>query len=102
LENVPQARQKETDRIEVMAKELSKMGAKIRELPDGLEIEGSSLKGTQVGGHADHRVVMALAVAGMAAEGETVVDTAEAMQVTFPTFVDLMKNVGAHIELQLG
>jgi 3-phosphoshikimate 1-carboxyvinyltransferase len=100
LENVPQARQKETDRIQVMAQELSKMGATIRELPDGLEIEESPLRGAQVSGHGDHRVVMALAVAGMAAQGETVVDSAEAMQVTFPSFVDLMKHVGAHIRQQ--
>ena len=100
LENVPQARQKETDRIQVMAKELSKMGAKIRELPDGLEIEESKLEGAKVSGHGDHRVVMALAVAGMAAEGQTVVDTAESMQVTFPNFVELMNNVGGRIEVQ--
>jgi 3-phosphoshikimate 1-carboxyvinyltransferase len=97
LENVPQARLKETDRIHVMAEELSKMGATIRELPAGLEIEGGGLNGAKVSGHSDHRVVMALTVAGMAAQGETEVDTAEAAAVTFPSFLGLMQSVGASI-----
>ncbi|MDH7480767.1 MAG: 3-phosphoshikimate 1-carboxyvinyltransferase [Armatimonadota bacterium] len=97
LVNVSQARHKETDRIRVMCEELSKMGAEIKELPDGLEIVGRPLHGAVVNGHSDHRVVMALAVAGLAAEGETEVDTAEAVSVTFPNFVELMRAVGANI-----
>ncbi len=99
LVNVPQARLKETDRISVMASELSKMGAEIRELPDGLEIKKSNLKGCKLHGWSDHRVVMALAVAGLACEEETQIDTAEAMKVTFPGFVDLMKSLGANVQL---
>ena len=99
LRNVPQARLKETDRIAVMARELAKMGADVEELQDGLVIRGRPLRGARVSGHGDHRVVMALAVAGLAAEGETVVDTAEAVRVTFPTFVDLMRRCGASMEL---
>ncbi|MFO7899013.1 MAG: 3-phosphoshikimate 1-carboxyvinyltransferase, partial [Planctomycetota bacterium] len=49
-------------------------------------------------GHGDHRVVMALAVAGLGAEGTTRVSTAEAAAVTFPTFVELMQTLGAEIE----
>ena len=56
LVNVAQARLKETDRISVMAKELTKMGADISELPDGLVIRGSKLNGAQVDGNLDHRV----------------------------------------------
>ena len=77
LANVPQARIKETDRIAVMCTELSRMGARIRELEDGLVIEESDLTGTKVSGHGDHRVVMALAVAGMASGGETIIDSAD-------------------------
>jgi len=98
LVNVPQARLKETDRIHVMCEELRKMGADIHELPDGLLIRESRLKGCAVRGHDDHRVVMALAVAGLNAEGETVIDTAEAMNVTFPEFVELAKGCGGKIE----
>lgn len=97
LVNVAQARLKETDRIKVMAEELSKMGGKVRELPDGLEITGSPLHGAQVCGHDDHRVVMALAVAGLACEGTTQIDTAEAVSITFPSFADLMRSTGARM-----
>lgn len=98
LLNVPQARVKETDRIAVMAEELTKMGARIEELPDGLVIEGGALTGASVCGHGDHRVVMSLAVAGMAVSGETTIDTAESAAVTFPNFADLMRSIGANID----
>jgi 3-phosphoshikimate 1-carboxyvinyltransferase len=99
LVNVPQARLKETDRIHVMCEELGKMGADIRELPDGLVIRESRLKGCDVNGHDDHRIVMALAVAGLNADEETVIDTAEAVNVTFPEFVGLIKACGGEMEL---
>ena len=99
LVNVPQARLKETDRIAVMCKELTKMGADIEELPDGLVIRGSKLHSAFVHGHADHRVIMALAVAGLCLEGETMISGAEALSVTFPTFVDLMNGIGADMRM---
>ncbi len=99
LVNVPQARLKETDRIAVMCDELTKMGGKIRELKDGLVIEQSELKGTDVNGHNDHRVVMALAVAGTMIEGETWVDTAQALEVTYPGFVESMCGLGEEMEI---
>lgn len=99
LRNVPQARIKETDRIAVMARELKKMGADIEELEDGLAVRGRPLTGAAVCGHGDHRVVMALAVAGLGAKGRTVIDTAEAVSVTFPNFVELMTQCGARMEL---
>lgn len=99
LVNVPQARLKETDRINVMCQELKKMGADIEELPDGLIIRESSLAGCQVCGYDDHRIVMSLAVAGLMAKGETYIDTAEAMEVTFPDFVDCVRNCGGNLEL---
>jgi 3-phosphoshikimate 1-carboxyvinyltransferase len=97
LINVAQARHKETDRISVMREELSKMGADVEELPDGLIIRGGPIHAAHVDGRRDHRIVMALAVAGLACDGETVVEGAEALSVTFPTFVDLMRNVGGDI-----
>jgi 3-phosphoshikimate 1-carboxyvinyltransferase len=97
--NVAQARIKETDRIAVMTEELAKMGADIHEEKDGLTIRTSRLVGAHVDGHGDHRVVMALALAGMAAEGETIIDTAEAAAVTYPTFVEDFKKLGANIEV---
>ena len=96
--NVAQARIKETDRITVMAEELAKMGADIREEKDGLLIRPHRLVGAHVNGHGDHRVVMALALAGMVAEGETIIDDAEAAAVTYPTFLEDFKRLGADIE----
>ena len=94
LVNVPQARLKETDRISVMAAELAKMGADVTELPDGLVIRGGRLEGKRVSGRHDHRIVMALAVAGLGAEGTTIVETAEAASVTFPQFFTLLESLG--------
>lgn len=102
LLNVPQARLKETDRIHVMCEELKKMGANIEELPDGLVIKKSVLKGCEVRGHGDHRIVMALAIAGLNAQGETTIDTAEAINVTFPGFAELIKSCGGEIEMIKG
>ncbi len=99
LVNVPQARLKETDRISVMRAELAKMGADIDELPDGLVIRGAPLKGAPVQGHGDHRVVMALAVAALGAAGSTTIATAEAVAVTFPDFMELMRSIGAKISV---
>ncbi|MBN2189151.1 MAG: 3-phosphoshikimate 1-carboxyvinyltransferase [Chitinispirillaceae bacterium] len=96
--NVAQARIKETDRIAVMKEELSKMGAEVYEHDDGLTVRKSGLRGASVSGRNDHRVVMALAVAGMIAEGETIVDTAEAAAVTYPTFAEDFRKIGAFIE----
>lgn len=98
LYNVEQARYKETDRITVMKEELKKMGADIEEFTDGLIIKKSKLTGTEVKGHDDHRIVMALSVAGLVSEGETVIDTAESSKVTFPNFAELIRKVGGSIE----
>ncbi len=100
LVNVAQARLKETDRISVMCEELTKMGADIEELPDGLVIRRKPLHAASVHGHYDHRVIMALAVAGLATEGETIIYSAEALSVTFPTFADLMRSVGGNMETE--
>lgn len=98
LVNVPQARLKETDRIHVMCEELGKMGADIEELDDGLVIRESKLKGCHVNGWDDHRVVMSLAIAGLCCEGETIIDSAEAINVTFPEFVDNVRRCDGKIE----
>ena len=98
LANVAHARIKETDRIAMMRQELTKLGAKITELPDGLVIEQSKLTGAEVNGHGDHRIAMALAVAGCSIPGQTVVRTAESATVTFPTFMDCMRKIGADIK----
>jgi 3-phosphoshikimate 1-carboxyvinyltransferase len=103
LVNVPQAREKETDRIACMAIELAKLGADVEELPDGLVIHGhangSNLTPCSVRGCGDHRIVMAMSIAAMALDGRMSIDTAEAMNITFPEFVTLMNHLGADMTL---
>ncbi len=97
LVNVPQARIKETDRISVMCSELKKLGADIEEREDGLVIRRSELRGSEVNGHGDHRVVMALAVAGLGCSEEITISTAESVSITFPNFTDLINSAGGKI-----
>ncbi|MDM7912628.1 MAG: 3-phosphoshikimate 1-carboxyvinyltransferase, partial [Methanotrichaceae archaeon] len=96
--NAEHVRHKETDRLHAMAVELSKMGADIQERPDGLEIEGGrgKLHGAVVHGYHDHRIVMALTVAGFVA-GDTKIDTAESVDVSYPGFFQAMKSLGADV-----
>ncbi len=92
--NVAQARIKETDRIKVMHDELEKLGGEIEEKSDGLIIHGhGSLEGGEVSGHNDHRIIMALSVAGTKTENDTIIDSTESVAVTFPTFYSLLKEL---------
>ncbi len=99
IKNAEHVRHKETDRLQAMAQELSKMGADIRERPDGLEISGGDLKGARLSGHHDHRIVMALTVAGMVA-GDTVIEGAEAVDVSYPGFFQEMAGIGGQVALE--
>jgi 3-phosphoshikimate 1-carboxyvinyltransferase len=92
------ARFKECDRIQAIVSELKKMGANIIEQEDGMIIEPSNLKGALTQSYADHRIAMSLTVAGLAAEGETVVTGIEAVAKSFPGFFDHLRAVGARIE----
>ncbi len=74
------------------------MGGKFDETADSLTIYHSELKGTQIDGRHDHRIVMATAVAGMMAEGTTTIDHAEFVKVSFPNFYEVMRGLGAQIE----
>lgn len=100
LVNVPQARMKETDRIAVMREELTKLGAEVEELPDGLVVHESKLHAATVDGHGDHRVVMALAIAATCIAGETAILGAEAARITYPGFVDALRGLGGHVSLE--
>lgn len=93
------AREKESDRLHAIATELQKMGADIQELPDGLIIRESKLKGNALYSHNDHRIAMALAVAALGATGETAIDAAECVSKTFPDFASIFHSLGAQIEV---
>jgi 3-phosphoshikimate 1-carboxyvinyltransferase len=98
VKNAEHVRHKETDRLHAMAVELSKMGANIKERPDGLEILGGELHGASVHGYHDHRIVMALMVAGLVAGG-TRIDTAESVDVSYPGFFGAMAGLGAKVQV---
>ena len=94
LENVEQARIKETDRIKVMRENLNELGVEAEERRDALIIHGNgSAKGGKAKGYGDHRVIMALAILGTRTEEETEIDDVSAASVTFPTFFDLLENL---------
>ena len=87
-------RVKETDRIRATVEELSKLGAKIEESDDGFSVEGPSvLCGASCDSHGDHRIAMAVAVAGLVAEGETMISNADCADVSFPNFFETVGNL---------
>ena len=94
--NTGHAREKESDRISVMAEELNRLGGKVVEKPDGLEITGvPELRGT-CDSHNDHRVAMALMVAGLS--GSVEVLNTDCTEVSFPGFVEKMRLLGVRID----
>lgn len=96
IRGAEELRVKESDRIKAMASELRKIGVEVEEYPDGLSIKGvERLKGAEVESHGDHRIAMAMAVAGLAAEGETVINGASAVDISFPGFFDIIKRLSA-------
>ena len=84
-----------------MTVELRKMGAKIEEFSDGMEITGGKLKACKdLCSYNDHRIAMALAIAGMTAAGESLIHDAECVSVTFPDFVECFTGAGARFQIQ--
>ena len=101
VRDAAELRVKESDRIASVAAELTKMGARIEEHPDGMAVQGPvSLRGAEVECHRDHRLAMALAVAGLVADGPTTIHGAEAVNDSFPGFVETMRQLGADIKWQ--
>jgi 3-phosphoshikimate 1-carboxyvinyltransferase len=93
-------RVKETDRLAVMTAELTKMGAQITETEDGFVINGPQrLTGARVYGHDDHRISMALVVAGLIASGETTVDDARCAGDSFPGYAETLAKLGAIVSI---
>jgi 3-phosphoshikimate 1-carboxyvinyltransferase len=82
-------RVKESNRIEAMEEGLVAMGADVTAVEDGWVINGPRyLEGARVSSHGDHRVAMALAVAGLLADGKTEIDGAECVEISYPDFFD--------------
>jgi 3-phosphoshikimate 1-carboxyvinyltransferase len=89
IRDAKELRVKESDRIAALSAGLKAMGANVQEFPDGMRVEGKSsgkLRGAKVDPEGDHRIAMALAVAALGAEGDTVVRDSECVGVSFPEF----------------
>jgi 3-phosphoshikimate 1-carboxyvinyltransferase len=87
IRDAGELRVKESDRILTTIRELSRLGAKIEELPDGMVIYGgSALLGAEVRSHSDHRLAMSLAVAGLIARGNTSIQNARVAEISSPDF----------------
>ena len=95
-------RVKESDRLAAMAAGLKANGVAVTELDDGLEIAGlggSIPGGGRVQTFLDHRIAMSFAILGQRANAPITIDDASPIQTSFPTFIDLMKGLGAGMEL---
>jgi 3-phosphoshikimate 1-carboxyvinyltransferase len=89
IRDAAELRVKESDRVAALAENLRRMGASVEERPDGLKVEGrraGKLRGAEIEPRGDHRIAMAFAVAGLAAEGNTVIRDANCAGVSFPAF----------------
>ena len=96
IHDAQELRVKESDRIRTIAQGLRAMGASVEEFPDGLRVEGRSagkLRGASIAPEGDHRIAMALAVAALAAEGDTVIRDAECVGVSFPQFFSAIERL---------
>ncbi len=92
IKDAAELRVKESDRLAVITSELTKMGAKITEHPDGLEIKGGQpLQGKDVDSYTDHRIAMSLAIASLVAKNTTTIHRAEAAAISYPNFVKTLK-----------
>ena len=98
IRGAEELRVKESDRIATLLDGLRRMGASVEERQDGLTVHGGSrLHGASVRSYGDHRIAMALAVAGLVAEGETTIEGAECVAVSFPGFFDRLADAtGTH------
>jgi 3-phosphoshikimate 1-carboxyvinyltransferase len=91
-------RLKESDRLESLYLELTKMGAQIAINNEGLIIEGGShLHGAKIDSHNDHRIAMACAVAALGADGETTIQNAQCVRKSYPQFFTHLKQLGADV-----
>ena len=87
IKDAQELRVKESDRISATVDGLSRLGAQVEERPDGMVIEGGRpLKGTECDSYGDHRIAMTMGIAGLLADGQTVVNGAEAAAVSYPGF----------------
>ncbi len=93
---------KETDRIRAIAVNLKKLGVSVRELENGLIINGkSSFKGAEVDSFGDHRMAMAMAMAALTSCGETTILNTDCINTSFPGFVDILRRIAPSADIEV-
>ena len=101
--NAARLRMKESDRIEAMETELKKWGVDITSTFDSIQIHGKehyqSNKTIEIFGHNDHRIVMAMTVFGLCADSECIIDDAQAITKSYPTFFEDIQSLGGKVEI---
>ncbi len=96
IKDAQELRVKESDRISAVAESLRRMGVPVDEFADGMEITGGQkLKGAEINSLGDHRIAMAFAIAGLFAEGETVIKGVECIETSYPGFIRELKQLQA-------
>lgn len=94
IKDAAELRFKESNRLTAIASQLNRMGAKITELPDGLEIVGGNLLiGHELDSYTDHRIAMSLAIAALMAKGSTTIHHAQVVAVSYPNFVTTLQHL---------
>ena len=98
ISGVKHGRLKETDRIDTTCRELEKLGCRLEEFEDGMTIYGNTLSDGIVESHGDHRLAMAFSLLGLKHDVE--VENGECFDVSFPNFIEIMKEIGIEMELK--
>ena len=94
VRDASELRVKETDRIATVAENFRRMGVSMEETPDGFHIPGKQrFRAAKLDSFGDHRIAMAFSVAALAADGECVIDNAEAASVSYPEFYDTLRSI---------
>ena len=93
IRGAKELRVKESDRIQAIVYNLRNMGVSIEEHNDGFSIFGPvKLKGSKIKTFNDHRIAMAFSIAGLIADGETVLDNKKCVDVSFPNFFNILQS----------
>ncbi len=96
IKDAQELRVKESDRISAVAENLRRMGVPVEEFADGMEITGGeTLKGAEINSLGDHRIAMSFAIAGLFAEGETVIKGVECIETSYPGFIRELEQLQA-------
>lgn len=93
IRDAEELRLKESDRIAATVENLRAMGATVKEFDDGMSVSPTQLKGARIASHGDHRIAMAFTIAALLAEGESEIEDAGCVSVSFPEFFEVLESI---------